>query len=118
VRSRQLEGTYPGDRRTGAWITTDLRVRKAWGWPADSEWPHFGPVEPPGIDQRAKANRPFAYGRVRTIDDCRFLIAGRQSLPFCAFEIDDSWWKAPGGSISDPSGQRPTGKSHAARLRI
>ncbi len=29
VRSRQLEGTYPGDPATGVWVTTTLRVGAA-----------------------------------------------------------------------------------------
>ena len=122
VRSRQLEGTYPGDRWTGAWITTDLRIQKGWGCPTEGDWPYetdlWPPIEPPGMDERAKENRLFAYVRVRTIDDCRRVVAGKAALPHCAFEIDGSW-KNPNplhGIIPSPVGRMPTGESHAVTL--
>jgi GNAT superfamily N-acetyltransferase len=109
VRSRELEGTYPGPPNIGTWILTTQRVSKGWGhlpeefWPYDtSQWP---PVEPPGVDEIAKEHRTRSYMRCRTLDDCRSVLnEGRGVL--AAFEIDDSWM-ASSGLIDDPSLHSP-----------
>jgi ribosomal protein S18 acetylase RimI-like enzyme len=113
VRSRELEGTFPGDREASTWVITDARVRKGWGavpedtWPDDgTRWPP-GP-EPPGIDEIAKASRLFAYERVRSLPECRrLLVAGKPTT--AAFQIDDSWHESVDGRIAEPSGREPTG---------
>jgi len=72
VRSRQLEGTYPGCPKTGTWPVTAFRVAKGWGVPSEQDWPydgsaeHWPPGEPPGMDARAKLRRMAAYLRVRS----------------------------------------------------
>jgi GNAT superfamily N-acetyltransferase len=120
VRSRQLEGTYPGDPKTGAWGSTSLRVGKGWGWPLESEWPydgdaaHWPPVEPPDMDIKAKANRILAYERARTIDECRTLLAAEIPIT-AAFEIDESWSHPKEGVIPAPATQTISG-SHAILL--
>jgi len=73
VRARQLEGTYPGDKSTGTWSITPLRVLCGWGavtedeWPSPSDWP---PNEPPELDAKAKARRLHHYQRVRSVGEC------------------------------------------------
>jgi GNAT superfamily N-acetyltransferase len=108
VRSRQLEGTYPGEPSTGIWISTSFRILKGWGAPTEDEWPydgdasHWPPVEPRDIDVQAKAHRIFAYVRANTRNDFRDLLA--QGLPVCtAVKIDDSWSRAPNGLIANPA---------------
>jgi hypothetical protein len=32
VRSRQLDGTFPGDAGTGVWPITACRTERGWGW--------------------------------------------------------------------------------------
>ena len=62
VRSRQLEGTFPGEKQTGTWPITSLRVSYGWGnlpeesWPYGNDWP---PKEPQDIDLIAKRYRLF-----------------------------------------------------------
>lgn len=114
VRSRQLEGTYPGDPTSGTWISTVMRVGKGWGWLEESIWPydgdanHWPPTEPPEIDNRAKENRTLAYQRISTIDECRVVIAANNTVS-AGFLIDDSWFNAVNGIISIPNNQPITG---------
>jgi GNAT superfamily N-acetyltransferase len=113
VRSRELEGTSPGDREARTWVITDARVRKGWGappeeaWPYDSTWPP-GP-EPPGIDEVAKTSRLFAYQRVRSLPECRRLLAAGTPTT-AAFQIDDSWYESADGRIAEPSRHEPRGR--------
>ena len=118
VRSRELEGTYPGTPDVGAWVVTAMRVGKGWGWPPEEAWPysaaqHWPPAEPPGIDQLAKPQRVFAYSRVRSLEDCRMALSKRQTIA-AAFEIDASW-QASDGHIDDPRSHQPDG-SHTICL--
>jgi GNAT superfamily N-acetyltransferase len=120
VRGRQLEGTYPGSAKTGVWVVSDLRIRKGWGSPPEIAWPydgdasHWPPEEPAGMDALAKEDRLFAYGRVRTLDEARWLLS--QEHPFvCAFEIDSSWHSTTDGHVADP-GQYPTAGMHTVRM--
>ena len=72
VRSRQLEGTYPGEPQTGAWPITTLRVGCGWGAVREGDWPRemsaemWPPVEPRGLDAKAKALRVHHYHRMRS----------------------------------------------------
>lgn len=106
VRARQLEGNFSDDPQLGAWIVTDLRIRKGWGSPPESEWPYephpWPPVEPPGIDDIAKRRRLFAYGRVRTLDDFRRLLTEHQPIAV-AVEIDDTWHSTSDGQLGEPA---------------
>jgi len=120
VRSRQLEGTYPGSPNTGAWISTCMRVMKGWGvleeklWPYDGDANHWPPIEPQGIDLQAKARRILAYQRVSTVDECRIMLASENPM-MVAFEIDDSWFEAPKGIIPIPDNQ-PISGAHTVYL--
>jgi GNAT superfamily N-acetyltransferase len=120
VRSRQLEGTYPGSHSTGVWISTVMRVGKGWGIVEEKDWPysgkaeHWPPAEPPGMDQKAKAFRFLAYERARSVEDCLCFLAAE--IPaVVAFEIDDSWYKSQNGVIPLPIGL-PVTASHAVLL--
>ena len=42
VRARQLEGTFPGDKETGTWPITALRISYGWGMPPEEAWPYRG----------------------------------------------------------------------------
>jgi GNAT superfamily N-acetyltransferase len=104
LRGRELEGTYPGPPNVGSWILTTQRISKGWGHLPDSFWPYdadqWPPVEPPGLDSIAKAERTRSYMRCRTLDDCLVVLDGGGMVP-AAFEIDDSWF-ASHGLIDDP----------------
>jgi GNAT superfamily N-acetyltransferase len=110
VRGRQLEGTFPGDRWTGIWVVTVMRIGHGWGsvpeqfWPYDTSiWP---PVEPAGLDSIARGYRPTTYyRRVRTVDECKAVIALAEMPACAALEITDDWYDAPGGRI--PQLQKP-----------
>lgn len=120
VRSRQLEGTFPGSPETGTWVSTFMRVMKGWGcveeklWPYDGNANHWPPIEPQGMDFQAKANRIRAYQRVSTIAECRISLATKNPV-MVAIEIDDSWHDAPNGIIPIPDKQ-PISGVHAVSL--
>ena len=70
VRSRQLEGTFPGVASKGVYGSTTFRVKRRWGNILESEWPYakntaaWPPIEPPGLDAKAKTYRILRYQRV------------------------------------------------------
>ncbi len=105
VRSRELEGTFPGSASTGTWCISALRIHRGWGVPKESDWPydgdasHWPPSEPVDIDQLAKLNRILAYRRVTTLHECiRALAANVPSI--IAVKINDQW-NSPGKSVID-----------------
>jgi GNAT superfamily N-acetyltransferase len=112
IRSRQLEGTYPGQPGTGVWITTCNRVGRGWGmvpkeaWPA-TPWP---PPEPPGLDELAKTRRVVsAYQRVRDLGHVKRLV-DRGMHVGTAVEISaDEWYASESGVISMPSSRPDVG---------
>jgi len=112
VRSRQLEGTFPGDPETGVWPITAMRIFYGWGsilhdeWPVERPRPWPPPPEPPGLDDLAKQRRINHYFRVRTVEECK------RTLAYCgpvlaSFEITNEWFTAPQGVIpaSSPGAQ-------------
>lgn len=120
IRSRQLEGTFPGSPKTGTWITTSMRIGKGWGFPEESQWPydgdasHWPPAEPPDIDIEAKKHRILAYQRISSIDECRIVIDSGFFV-VAGFKIDDSWFTPNLGHISMPENQSIVG-GHAVAL--
>ncbi len=103
VRGRQLEGTYPGDRTTGIWPITALRIGRGWGivpdeaWKRDdSDWP---PQEPPGLDGLASSNRYIRYQRVRSLGECKVVLARLKVPVLGSFVISEAWFNAPDGRI-------------------
>lgn len=108
VRSRQLEGTFPGDPETGVWPITAMRIGFGWGsvpedsWPVKRPRPWPPPPEPPGLDDLAKEHRINHYFRVRTIQECKLTLAYCGPVQ-ASFEITNDWFTAPGGVIPTPS---------------
>lgn len=118
VRSRQLEGTFPGDAKTGVWPITVWRIGYGWGavrakdWPDDTNDGQWPPAEPEGVDHLAKRMRLGHYQRARTLQDCKQAIAVSH-LPHLSLEITEDWFHVERGVIPDP---RPDDKiigSHA-----
>jgi GNAT superfamily N-acetyltransferase len=122
VRSRQLEGTFPGDAGTGTWPISALRVGQGWGWPPEEVWPYDGdagswpPVEPPGVDAAAKPYRTHRYQRVRTLAECRTVLGGLQQPVQVSLEITEKWFTAAGGRIPASSLTDPPIGSHCVLL--
>lgn len=104
-----MEGTYPGPPNIGNWILTTQRITKGWGHVREQDWPYdpdqWPPIEPPGMDALAKAQRMRSYFRCRTVEDCCSVLE-QGGLVSAAFEIDDSWI-ASNGLIDDPRHHRP-----------
>jgi GNAT superfamily N-acetyltransferase len=116
VRSRQLEGTYPGNRETGAWGLTALRVLRAFGYLPEEKWPYdttqWPPVEPPGVDRIAKKYRLHYYQRVRDIDECRKVLDAVGAFS-ASFEVDLlQWSSARNGKIKMPNVDQPLSGAH------
>lgn len=111
IRSRQLEGTFPGDKETGVWPITSHRISYGWGDPPEEYWPYPKPdaewpePEPAGIDAIAKKYRIAPpYRRVRDIRACIQII--RSGRPVTAsLDITDKWANPPEGRIPAPSPQ-------------
>jgi GNAT superfamily N-acetyltransferase len=121
VRARQLEGTFPGSPATGIWPVSAHRVDKGWGYVLESEWPEgsslsvWPPLEPPGLDQRAKLRRVAFHQRSVTLADCHAVID--RGLPVMAsFEITKDWESPPGGAIPIPQKGEVITSSHAINL--
>src|SRR6266852_8422140 len=116
VRSRQLEGDYPGDPQTACWPITTLRVRRGWGDVPQEAWPNsalksWPPYEPPGLDQIAREYRIFRYQRIRTANECWNAL--RRRCPVMAsFEITQQWFDAKDGVIQVPEENAPTVGTH------
>jgi GNAT superfamily N-acetyltransferase len=104
VRSRQLEGTFPGDPAVGVWPITELRILRGWGAPPEEAWPYNGdasawpPTEPPDLDALAKKFRIGCYQRVRTAIECKTLLAQGQAVGV-SLDITEKWGSAPHGRI-------------------
>ena len=121
VRSRQLEGTYPGDAETGVWPITCNRVSFGWGSVTDGDCPRtmsreiWPPPEPPGLDAKAKTMRSHHYQRVRSASECCVLLY--HMLPVsAAFEITEQWFSAQNGVIRMPRPDGPIVGSHCIRI--
>ena len=121
VRSRQLEGTYPGSPETGVWPITAMRVGFGWGWILEREWPRAQPLswppsaEPPGLDQLAKQHRINHYFRVRTLDECKRTLAFRGPV-LASFELSEEWYDALDGVVPIPSASTRYVGAHSVLL--
>jgi GNAT superfamily N-acetyltransferase len=106
-RARELEKSYPGDKMTGVWGISTFRVLKGWGNPTETEWPYpqrddpWPPTEPANIDKLAKRSRIAAYHRVRSVDECRKLLAADRPVS-ASFGIDDTWTNPQAGRLCLP----------------
>jgi GNAT superfamily N-acetyltransferase len=107
IRGRQLEGTYPGNSKTGIWPITALRIGRGWGYVPHEERPHddsvWPPVEPPGLDRLAIGKPDFYYQRVRTLGECKSVLAFLKSPVMVSLNISDAWYNAPNGRIPEIS---------------
>lgn len=118
VRSRQLEGTYPGDPWSGTWLITGARVMRGWGLPPETAWPYQGnaeswpPQEPPGIDQLARGHRITSYQRVRDLEEGRRLLAAGRIFPASFNIVPEDWWHAPDGTIPAPDSDAAPTAAH------
>ncbi len=121
VRSRQLEGTFPGDPGTGTWPITINRISYGWGRVRVRDWPDavtyvgWPPTEPEGLDRIAKRMRHGPYQRIRSLEECKRAIATRQ-IPGVSFRITKDWFHAEKGLIPDPSPDEEVIGSHAISL--
>lgn len=119
VRARQLEGTYPGDQRTGVWPITSWRIRWGWGMPPEKAWPYnrsvWPPPEPAGIDTIAHRNLGFRYQRVRSLDECKFVLAYYCPI-VVSLDITRSWTAPPKGKIPEWHRGEPSVASHVVTL--
>src|SRR5580704_5045853 len=115
VRARQLDGTYPGDRTTGTWPISRWRIAWGWGAPPEKAWPYntsiWPPVEPPGMDILARKHLGVRYQRVRSLDECRYLLAFYSPLPV-SIDITRNWFDPPKGRIPERRAGERTVTSH------
>ena len=117
IRSRQLEGTFPGDRTEGVWPITVQRVSRGLGAPEEQDWPRmtqrdeWPPSEPPGLNAKARSNRVHHYQRVRSARECPRVLSSAGALG-AAFEITEQWFDAPKGIIEMPEADTPVIGSH------
>jgi len=121
IRGRQLEGTFPGDQWTGIWVVTAMRVGHGWGCVPEQYWPYeasvWPPIEPSGLDSIARGYRLNTYyRRVRTIEDCKAILALMEMPVGVALEISDGWYQAPGGHIPWPPTDTASRGSHSVLL--
>jgi GNAT superfamily N-acetyltransferase len=109
IRSRLLEGTWPGGPDVGAWPASGNRVQRAWGLVERSDWSYrpsdgWPPTEPPGLDQLAKKHRNNRYIRIRSAADCEIGIASGIGVVGASFDIvSQDWGNAPNGYIPVPA---------------
>ena len=113
IRGRQLEGTFPGDRWTGIWGVTVMRIGHGWGAVPEQHWPYdtsvWPPIEPEGLDSIARNyRRDTYYRRVRSVEECK-AVMGQMEMPVCvALKISDDWYGALGGKIPWPQSNNST----------
>lgn len=121
VRSRQLEGTFPGDPKAGIWPITSYRVSRGWGEVPEEDWPytgnieHWPPAEPPDLDTKAKRYRILRYQRITNSYECKVAIASGR-LVLATFEVTEQWFHAVKGIIAMPSEGAKIIGSHAVTL--
>lgn len=99
VRTRQLEGTYPGDPTTGVWPINYYRVRRGWGgfeqWQGSPDWP---PNDASQHDEMAKQEQIDSYSRVWDFYDCRRVLSRKCGVS-AAFTVTKMWENPPEGRL-------------------
>ncbi len=121
LRSRQLEGTYPGDAETGVWQITAFRVSSGWGAVTEANCPRtmsgttWPPAEPPGLDAKAKLLRTHHYQRVRSGNECCTMLGHGRSVG-AALEITEQWFNAENGVIDMPGPAHPIVGTHSITI--
>jgi hypothetical protein len=118
VRARQLEGTYPGEGTTGTWPITANRIWWGWGIPPESAWPYdtrrWPPVEPEGIDDLAHEYLGHRYQRVRSLNECKRVLAFHSPIVGISINITKSWRDPPKGIIP----AKRSGKLHVHSISL
>lgn len=99
VRTRQLEGSDPRDRRSGVWSLNYLRVCRGWGQIPEWEAAPDGALpDASQHDNAAKNNCIDSYSRVWDFADCRLAFA-RNSAPSASFLVTKMWKNPPEGRL-------------------
>jgi GNAT superfamily N-acetyltransferase len=106
VRSRIMEGTFPGTPQMGHSGITLLRVMRMYGlmpmqvWPVDGRpWPPTLPD--PATEEQAKPYRVRSYHRIIDLEAVRFAIAYSNPVS-TAVPITPQWLNADQGRIETP----------------
>lgn len=121
IRSRQLEGTFPGDRKRGVWGITSKRIARGWGMVLESDWPHptqfdsWPPSEPSDLDSKAKKHRILSYQRITDSYEAKIAIASRGGVG-ASFPVTEQWFRAEKGVIEAPRQGAEIVGSHAVTL--
>jgi GNAT superfamily N-acetyltransferase len=121
VRSRQLEGTFPGVASKGVYGSSTFRVKRGWGNILESEWPYakntaaWPPIEPPGLDAKAKKYRILRYQWVTNTHECKRAIPIHGGVA-ASFEVTQQWFHADNGVIEMPAAGDPIIASHAVHI--
>jgi GNAT superfamily N-acetyltransferase len=120
VRGRQLEGTFPGDAKTGIWPITGERVGRGWGYVSEKDWPFdcsvWPPVEPPGLDGISIKKPDCYYQRVRTLEECKSVLVRQDMYVLVSLNISEKWFSAPNGRIPDSTPDDVDVGSHVVLL--
>ncbi len=117
IRTRQLEGTYPGNPTEGTWPSSGMRAMRAFGMTLDEDWPmlssidDYPPDEPKGLDTKAKQFQCDFYQRIRDTEEVRLILANQGAVSV-SIGITDQWYEADRGIIYSPSSDEEITASH------
>lgn len=120
VRSRMMEGTFPGTASTGTSAVTGLRVSRIYGAMPMQVWSEDGKAWPPNLPDRAtedkaKPYRIRSYHRIVDLDGVRLALA--YANPFTTVvPITAQWTNADRGRIETPKTWSETSDVHAVCL--
>lgn len=116
VRTRQLEGTFPGDEKTGVWPINGNRILRGWGdlsvWSDNQDWP---PEDASEHDHEAKESRIDSYSRVWDYTDCKRALS-RNGVVSAAFYVTELWKNPPEGRLDFDQEHLPIVGGHAMAL--
>jgi len=84
-------------------------------WPYDGRASAWPPTEPPGLDAVAKEHRLAFYKGVRSVLECKQVVAIGQPV-LVGVEINDKWACPPGGRIPEPSSEDLPFANHAVLI--
>jgi GNAT superfamily N-acetyltransferase len=76
-------------------------------------WP---PPEPPGIDILAHRHLGPRYQRVRSLNECKYVLAYHSPLVSVSLGITSDWYHAPKGRIPERVRGEPTVSAHAVSI--
>ncbi len=87
---------------------TFFRVSWGWGLPPEDAWPYqridgqvvWPPDEPPGLDALAHQNLGGFYQRVRSLYECKLVLAYHSPV-MAVLDINDKWYDPPKGRIPE-----------------